>query len=156
MKNLASEKDKEFMKIAIDMAKDARNNGNEPFGAVLVKDGEIVMRGENKINSKTDPTHHAEIGLIRDYCSANDVSDLSKYTLYSSCEPCCMCSGAMVWSKLGKLVYSVSHDQLAKIAGSNIMIGSKEVFERSPNAPKVIEKLLIKEGLEVFEGYSFG
>lgn len=156
MKNLVSEKDKEFMKIAIDMAMDARKNGNEPFGAVLVKDDKIIMRGENKINSQTDPTHHAEIGLIRDYCVANNISDLSEYTLYSSCEPCCMCSGAMVWSKLGKLVYSVSHDQLAEIAGSNIMIGSEEVFDKSPNAPTVIAKLLMEEGLEVFEGYTFG
>ena len=66
-----------------------------------------------------------------------------------------MCSSAMVWAKLGKLVYSVSHEQLAEIAGSNIMIPCKEVFERSPHKTVVVEKVLNEEGLKVFEGYSF-
>jgi len=61
-----------------------------------------------------------------------------------------------VWSNLGKIVYSVSHDQLAKIAGSNIMISSKEVFEKSPNHPTLIEKILNEEGLKVFDNYTFG
>ena len=65
-----------------------------------------------------------------------------------------MCSGAMVWSKLGRLVYSVSHDQLADIAGFNIMIGSEKVFNKSPFAPKVTQ-MMNKEGLEVFKDYEF-
>jgi len=147
--------DEKFMTIAIQMAFNARKAGNEPFGAILVKHDEIVMYGENKINSFCDPTHHAEIGLIRTYCTEHNIFDLSDYTLYTSCEPCVMCTGAMVWSKLGKIVYSVSHDQLAEIAGSNIMIASKEVFEKSPHKPLLIEQVLNAEGLKVFEGYSF-
>lgn len=143
------------MQQAIEMARLARKEGNEPFGAILVKDEEIVMVGENKINTLCDPTHHAEIGLIRKYCTENNVFDLSDYTLYTSCEPCVMCSGAMVWSNLGRMVYSVSHDQLAEIAGSNIMIASAEVFRHSPNKPEVVERLLNEEGLKVFEGYIF-
>ncbi len=147
--------DEQFIKIAIKMALNAREAGNEPFGAILVKNDEIVMYGENKINSFCDPTHHAEIGLIRTFCSENNIFDLSDYTLYTSCEPCVMCTGAMVWSKLGKIVYSVSHDQLAKIAGSNIMISSKEVIDKSPHKPILVEQVLNAEGLKVFEGYSF-
>jgi len=150
-----TQQDEKFMAIAIQMAFNARKAGNEPFGAILVKHDEIVMYGENKINSFCDPTHHAEIGLIRTYCSEHNIFDLSDYTLYTSCEPCVMCTGAMVWSKLGKVVYSVSHDQLAEIAGSNIMIASKEVFEKSPHKPLLIEQVLNAEGLKVFEGYSF-
>ncbi|MCT4686131.1 nucleoside deaminase [Vallitalea sp.] len=148
--------DKAFMIEAINMAKEAREKGNEPFGAILVKDNKIVMRASNQIFSGSDPTYHAEIGLIRDFCRTNNTSDLSEYTLYTSCEPCCMCAGAMVWSKLGKMVYSVTHDQLAEIAGSNIMISSEEIFENSPNKPTVLPKLLNEEGLEVFDGYKFG
>jgi guanine deaminase len=147
--------DEYFIKKAIEIALQARKEGNEPFGAILVKDEEIVMIGENKINTFCDPTHHAEIGLIRKFCSEHNVFDLNEYTLYTSCEPCVMCSGAMVWSNLGKVVYSVSHDQLAKIAGSNIMISCKEVFEKSPNKPIVVEKVLNDEGLKVFDGYIF-
>jgi len=144
-----------FMREAIRMAKEARDNGNEPFGAILVKNNEVVMRASNQIHSACDPTHHAEIGLIRSFCSENNIDDLSEYTLYTSCEPCCMCAGAMVWSKLGKMVYSVTHAQLAEIAGSNIMISSKEIFEHSPNRPEVVEQLLNEEGLKVFEAYKF-
>ncbi len=147
--------DEYFMKKAIRLALEARKAGNEPFGAILVKDNEVVMTGENKMNTLSDPTHHAELGLIRDYCIENHTLNLREYTLYTSCEPCVMCSGAMVWSKLGKLVYSVTHDQLAKIAGSNIMIPSKEVFERSPNYPILVEKILNEEGLKVFDNYTF-
>lgn len=148
-------KDELFMRKAIDLAKQARKEGNEPFGAILVKDDEIVMVGENKINTLCDPTHHAEIGLIRRYCSENNIFDLREYTLYTSCEPCVMCSGAMVWANLGRLVFSVTHDQLAEIAGSNIMISCSEVFEKSPNIPLVVEKILNEEGISVFEGYTF-
>lgn len=147
--------DNYFMHEAIKLANKSRYEGNEPFGAILVKDNEIVMIGENKINSFCDPTHHAELGLIRDFCLKNNISNLNDYTLYTSCEPCVMCSGAMVWTNLGKLVYSVSHDQLAEIAGSNIMISCKEVFEKSPHKPLVIERILNEEGLKVFESYNF-
>ena len=146
--------DNKFMERAIALAMTSRGNGNEPFGAVLVKDNQIVMEGSNEISSGSDPTHHAEIGLLRAFCKANNVSDLSDYSLYSSCEPCVMCSGAMVWCKLGHLFYSVSHDQLAEIAGSNIMIGSSEVFEKSPFKP-TSKQMLNQEGLKVFEGYTF-
>lgn len=147
--------DEQFMKKAIEMAKQAREEGNEPFGAILVKDDEIAMIGENQINSLCDPTHHAEIGLIRKFCSEQNIFDLSEYTLYTSCEPCVMCSGGMVWANLGKVVYSVSHDQLAEIAGDNIMIACEEVFSKSPNKPDVVGKVLNEEGLDVFDGYTF-
>lgn len=147
--------DQQFMKRAIELAEQAKLAGNEPFGAILVRDNEVVMEGGNQINSVCDPTYHAEIGLIRDFCSKNNIFDLSEYTLYTSCEPCAMCSGGMVWANLGKLVYSVSHDQLAEIAGDNIMISCKEVFEKSPNKAEVVEKVLNEDGLKVFEGYSF-
>lgn len=147
--------DESFMRKAIELARQARRQGNEPFGAILVRGDEIVATGENRIRTLGDPTHHAELALIRQFCSERQISDLSEYTLYTSCEPCIMCSGAMVWSNLGRMVYSVSHDQLAQIAGGNIMISSREVFERSPHRPELEEKVLNEEGLNVFEGYTF-
>lgn len=148
--------DEYFMKIAIEQASKSRAEGNEPFGAILVKDQKIVKIAENKVHTHSDPTYHAEIGLIRDFCSENQLFDLGDYTLYTSCEPCVMCSGAMVWSNLGKMVYSVTHDQLAHIAGDNIMIPCLEVFEKSPLKPSVVQQVLNEEGLKVFDGYTFG
>lgn len=147
--------DESFMRKAIELARQARQQGNEPFGAVLVRGEEIVATGANRIHTLSDPTYHAELGLIRQFCSEKQIFDLSEYTLYTSCEPCIMCSGAMVWSNLGRMVYSVSHDQLARIAGGNIMISSREVFERSPHHPELEEQVLNEEGLNVFEGYTF-
>ena len=79
-----------FMKIAINLALQARQNDNEPFGAILVHNGEIVMENENEIHSLFDPTCHAELGLISKFCRKNKITDLSDYVLYTSCEPCAM------------------------------------------------------------------
>lgn len=96
--------DEMFMKKAIELSKLAVEHGNEPFGAVLVKNGEIVFSNENQIYTRHDPTFHGEAGLIREFCAQTGITDLHEYTLYSSCEPCFMCSGAMVWVKLGRWV----------------------------------------------------
>lgn len=145
-------KDEKFMRIAIEKAEKAMEKGNEPFGAILVKDDEIVSSCENQIFTKNDPTFHAELGLIKEFCSANG-GDLSEYTMYTSCEPCCMCSGAMVWSKLGRVVYSLNHEELAEIAGFNIMIGSDEIFASSPFKPSVGKQVLSEESRVLYEDY---
>lgn len=145
--------DKKFMRLAIEAAEKALENGNEPFGAVLVKDGVVVATAENQIYTQSDPTFHAELGLIRTFCSQHKEADLSEYTLYTSCEPCCMCSGAMVWSNLGRMVYSLGHDELAEIAGFNIMLGSEEVFAKSPNRPTVEKAVLKEEAEKLYKRY---
>ncbi|MHC5227214.1 nucleoside deaminase [Enterococcus sp. LJL99] len=142
-----------FMKEALKLAEQAAAAGNEPFGALLVKNNQVVMTGVNRIHTESDPTYHAELGLIRKFCSEQKVSDLAEYTLYTSCEPCCMCSGAMVWSNLGRMVYSLSHETLADIAGFNIMIGSEEIFASSPNKPIVEKGLLAEEAVTIYEKY---
>ena len=81
-----------FMKEAVNLSALAMEHGNEPFGAVLVKDGEIVCTYENQIHTMTNPTLHGETGLISKFCQETGITDLSEYTLYSSCEPCFMCS----------------------------------------------------------------
>lgn len=96
-----SSQDISFMEEALRLSKAAAQHGNEPFGAVLVKDGAIVYSNENQVHSASDPTFHAEAGLLRRFCAETGITDLREYTLYSSCEPCFMCSGAMVWDPAG-------------------------------------------------------
>ena len=84
------------MSEAIRLSENAVEHGNEPFEAVLVKDNEIVYINENQTYTMTDPTFHAEADLIRRFCEEKHIMDLSEYTLYSSCEPCHMCSGSIV------------------------------------------------------------
>ncbi len=146
--------DKIYMKKAIELAKAAVEHGNEPFGAVLVKDDEIVFTNENQIYTKHDPTFHGEAGLIREFCEKTGITDLHEYTMYASCEPCFMCSGAMVWVKLGRLVYGASNDDLEKILGNEGGCNcSRIVFENSFWKPDVAEGVLREESIKVLEEY---
>lgn len=145
--------DTKFMKEAIEVAKKAVEHGNEPFGAVLVKDGKIVYKNENQIYTKNDFTEHAEIGLIRRFTQKTGITDLSEYTLYSSCEPCYMCSGAMVWAKLGKLVYGASDIDLCEIIGATGSECSKIVFENSHYSPQVVSGVLREESIALLKEY---
>ena len=146
-------KDTFFMQKAIELSKAAVRNGNEPFGAVLVKDGEVVYTNENQIYTMHDPTFHAEAGLIRRFCAETGITDLREYTLYSSCEPCFMCSGAMVWVKLGRLVYGASNTELEEILGNDGCNCSKMVFDNSFWQPEVTAGVLREQALEVLKDY---
>ena len=146
-------KDEVFMEKAIELSRLAVEHGNEPFGAVLVKDGEIVFTNENQIYTKHDPSFHAEAGLIREFCAKTGISNLQEYTMYSSCEPCFMCSGAMVLVKLGRLVYGASNIELENILGNEGCNCSKLVFDSSFWKPEVTEGVLRDKSLEVLKEY---
>lgn len=150
----ASPEDETFMRKAIRLSKLAAEHGNEPFGAVLVKDGKIVFSNENQIYTKHDPTFHGEAGLIREFCARTAITDLHEYTLYSSCEPCFMCSGAMVWVKLGRLVYGAGNIDLENILGKKGYNCSKMVFDNSFWQPQVTQGVLREEALEILQEYS--
>ncbi|MDO5422692.1 MAG: nucleoside deaminase [Eubacteriales bacterium] len=145
--------DEVFMKKAIELSALAVQHGNEPFGAVLVKDGEIVYTNENQIYSASDPTFHAEAGLLRRFCAEIRITDLRDYTLYSSCEPCFMCSGAMVWTKLGRLVYAASRRELSQIFHEEGSDCSALVFANSSWKPQVTAGVLREESLEILTKY---
>ncbi|MCD4833187.1 MAG: nucleoside deaminase [Bacteroidales bacterium] len=96
----------EFMREAIELSiKNVDTNGG-PFGAVIVKDGEIIARGKNKVTSNNDPTAHAEVNAIREAAAKLRTFDLKGCEIYSSCEPCPMCLGAIYWARLDKLYYA--------------------------------------------------
>lgn len=146
--------DEIFMRQAIDLSRSAVAHGNEPFGAVLVKDGEVVFTNENQIYTMHDPTFHGEEGLIRRFCAQTGITDLRDYTLYSSCEPCFMCSGAMVWVKLGRLVYGASNIELEAIFGNEGRSSSQLVFDNNCLwKPEVTAGVLSGEALEVLRAY---
>ena len=96
-----------FMSRAIELA--AENAGSVtggPFGAVIVKDGEIVAAQSNKVTVDIDPTAHAEVNAIREACKVLGTFDLSGCVLYSSCEPCPMCLSAAYWAHIDKIYYA--------------------------------------------------
>ena len=145
--------DEVFMKKAIELSRLAVEHGNEPFGAVLVKDNEIVFTNENQIYTKHDTTFHGEAGLIREFCEKTGIKDLREYMMYSSCEPCFMCSGAMVWVKLGRLVCGASNIDLENILGNEGCNCSKIVFENSFWKPRITEGVLRGESLVILKEY---
>lgn len=145
--------DIKFMEVALELARNAVEHGNEPFGAILVKDGNIVATSENKIITLSDPTHHAELGLVREYCIEHKTSDLSDYTLYTSCEPCFMCSGSLVWTQLGRVVCSARSRDLNAILGEPLVDSSDIVFSNSHHEPKVTKNILHQEGVEILKSY---
>ena len=145
--------DEFFMIKAIELAVSAVEHGNEPFGAVLVKDNEIVYTNENQIYTATDPTYHAEAGLIRNFCNETHITDLQEYSLYSSCEPCFMCCGAMVWARLGRLIYGASDIDLCNLLGVRGSPCCQIVFENSPFKPEVTAGILQDKSLQVLASY---
>ena len=105
-----------FMKIAIEEALEGmKNNDGGPFGAVIVKDGEIISRAHNEVIKTNDPTAHAEVTAIRKASSKLGRFDLSDCEIYSSCEPCPMCFAAIHWAKFKKLYYGATREDAADI-----------------------------------------
>ena len=100
------EKDKKFMLAAIELSINSVKNNGGPFGAVIVKDGQIISKASNSVTLDNDPTAHAEINAIRKACSALKTFDLSGCTIYTSCEPCPMCLGAIYWARINKIFYA--------------------------------------------------
>jgi len=97
--------DKKFMQRAIELSVENVKNGGGPFGAVIVKDGKIVSEGTNRVTADNDPTAHAEVSAIRQAAKKLDTFDLSGCEIYTSCEPCPMCLGAIYWAHLDKIYF---------------------------------------------------
>ncbi|SFC43469.1 tRNA(Arg) A34 adenosine deaminase TadA [Flexibacter flexilis DSM 6793] len=93
-----------------------------PFGAVVVKDGQIVGRGNNRVTSSNDPTAHAEVEAIRDACRNLNTFQLDGCVLYTSCEPCPMCLGAIYWARPDKVYYANTREDAADIGFDDNMI----------------------------------
>jgi tRNA(Arg) A34 adenosine deaminase TadA len=109
-------KHEEFMSEAVKAAlKGMSNNEGGPFGCIVVKDGEIVGRGNNKVTSTNDPTAHAEVTAIRDACSNLGSFQLDGCIVYTSCEPCPMCLGAIYWARPDKVYYGSNQVDAANI-----------------------------------------
>jgi guanine deaminase len=107
-----------FIRMAIDEALVGIRSGHGgPFGCVIVKDGEVLDRGHNRVLVDNDPTAHGEITAIRNACSKLGTIDLSGCTLYTSSEPCPMCKAAIVWAKVGRVVYAASMREANDILG---------------------------------------
>ena len=106
----------EYMKVAKDLAdKNLETNAGGPFGACIVKDGQIIGRGSNNVILNNDPTAHAEVMAIRDACRNINSYDLSGCILYTTCYPCPMCLSAIIWSNITKVYYGNTKEDAENI-----------------------------------------
>lgn len=115
MSVMITEQDKAFMREAIRLANESVKAGGGPFGAVIVKDGEIVVGSSNSVTLDNDPTAHAEVNTIRQACRKLGTFDLSGCVIYTSCEPCPMCLGAIYWAHIDRVYFGNTKKDAADI-----------------------------------------
>jgi len=151
--------DEVYLRIAIDVARHAREHGNHPFGSILVDpDGNIVLEAENTVVTERDCTGHAETNLMRKATREYDPDFLLQCTLYTSTEPCAMCSGAIYWGNVGRVVFALSEKQLLDYTGANpenptLSLPCREVFARGQRKIEVVGPLIDNEARKVHEGF---
>ncbi len=115
MKN-EKERDKIFLERAIELSKQGMESGQGgPFGCVVVREDEIVGEGNNMVTSSNDPTAHAEVVAIRRACEKLGTYQLNECEIYTSCEPCPMCLGAIYWARPKRVVYANTREEAAEI-----------------------------------------
>ncbi len=145
----ASEK---FMRKAIALSLANISAGGGPFGAVIVKDGAIVATGVNRVTADTDPTAHAEVTAIRNAAGKLQSFDLSGCEIYTSCEPCPMCLGAIYWARISKMYYGNTKEN-AKAAGFDDAFIYEEIDLRPGERRLKTIQLLPEEARKAFEAW---
>ena len=138
------------MRKAIELSRENVANGGGPFGAVIAKDGEIVAAGVNRVTASCDPTAHAEVSAIRAAASKLGTFNLSGYAIYTSCEPCPRCLGAIYWARLDKMYYGNNKTDAKNIGFDDSFIYDE--LELKPENRKLpSEVLLHDEAIKAFE-----
>ena len=148
-----TELDEQFMRRAIELAQGGiDSNAGGPFGSVVAKNGEIIAEGCNRVTSENDPTSHAEIVAIREACRKLGSFQLTGCTIYTSCEPCPMCLGAIYWARPDRVYFAGTRDDAANAGFDDEFIYeeiSKDIGER--RLPVI--NLLREEAQAVFENW---
>lgn len=137
------------MRRAIVLSVDNVRNGGGPFGAVITRNGEVVATGVNRVTANNDPTAHAEVSAIRNAAEALGTFDLSDCEIYTSCEPCPMCLGAIYWARLKK-VYFANNKTDAKNIGFDDSFIYDELALPHQERKLASEILLHDEAMEAF------
>lgn len=151
--------DEELTRRAIEIARQARAHGNHPFGSLLADaQGNILLESENTVNTERDATGHAETNLVRMASRKYERDFLAGCTLYTSTEPCAMCSGAIYWSGINRVVFALSEAGLLEMTGSDVenstlALPSREVFARGQRKIEVLGPILVEEARAVHAGF---
>jgi len=149
----STEIDERLVRQAIELARCARQAGNHPFGALLALNGAVLLTAQNTIATDRDPTAHAESNLVAAAIRTLTPDQIRRSVLYSSCEPCAMCTGKMYWAGIRSIVYALQSEQLAALAARDFVIPCRELFSRSQENVQVVGPVLVDEAREVHLGF---
>lgn len=142
--------DKAFMRRAIDLAREGVANGlGGPFGCVIARDGVVIGEGNNRVTSTNDPTAHAEVVAIREACKTLGTFQLDGCVIYTSCEPCPMCLGAIYWARPERIYIACTRADAAD-AGFDDAFIYDELNKDLDDRKVPVDMLLRDEGVEVF------
>nr|WP_320022949.1 nucleoside deaminase [uncultured Draconibacterium sp.] len=148
------EQTEKFMTAAIALAKKGMDgNHGGPFGAVVVKNNKIIAEGYNQVTSSNDPTAHAEVVAIREACRVLDTFQLEGCTIYTSCEPCPMCLGAIYWARPDKVVFGATKQDAANAQFDDQFIYDELEKELSRRHIQ-FENMMRDEAREVFDAWN--
>lgn len=139
----------DFMRRALSEAK----KGDSPYGAVIVKDNEVIAKGHNTVKTDSDPSAHAEINVIRSLTTKIKNPSLEGYTLYTTGEPCPMCATACVWTGISEIVFGVSIQDLIEANQSQIDISCEQIIAKGFRKIKVTQGVLKEECLSLFKSH---
>ena len=149
-----SQNDNEFMLRAIALAQaGVDSNAGGPFGCVIVRDGNVVGEGVNRVTSTNDPTAHAEIVAIRDACANLDSFQLNGCVIYTSCEPCPMCLGAIYWARPERIVIACDRHDAANAGFDDAFIYDELCGSDMSRRKVPVSTILREEGLKVFQNW---
>ncbi len=137
----------DFMRLALSEAK----KGDSPYGAVIVKDNEVVAKGYNTVKRDSDPSAHAEMNVIRSLTTKIQNPSLEGYTIYATGEPCPMCATACVWTGLAEIIIGASIEDLILVNQSQVRISCEEIIAKSFKNIKVTKGVLREECLQLFK-----
>lgn len=139
----------ELMGMAIELSIENIASGGGPFGAVIARDGEVVATGVNRVTANHDPTAHAEVSAIRDACRKLGTHDLSGCEIYTSCEPCPMCLGAIYWAHIDRIYYGNDKDDAREIGFDDSFIYDELALPRDSRRLPA-ERLMPGEAIRAF------
>lgn len=146
-------KDMEYMRMAVEKAREGVLEGQTPFGAVIARKGRVLACVHNKVWKDWDITAHAEISAIRAACKKLNTIDLSGSTLYTTCEPCPMCFGAIHWARVSRVVFGCKIKDAKKIGFSELAISASRLKSLGKSDVKVVSGVLRGECLLVMKSW---
>ena len=139
-----------MMRIAIDEAMQSKHEGNKGYGAVVVMENQILAQAHDTAITERDPSFHAEVNAIRQAVKITGDTNLCGSLLFSTCEPCPMCTSLAVWTNLTTIVYGVSIAETARLGKTRIHISAKDLVAKSPIMMEVIPHVLNNECKQLY------